>query len=70
MTIEQVTMYKSSDGTMFVTEKEALQHELKESLWDIAYSEFGRYDELIFTYKDDFYGFLKSNREIVLGVLE
>jgi len=70
MTIEQVTMYKSSDGTMFVTKKEALQHELKESLWDIAYSEFGRYDELTFAYKDDFYGFLKSNREIVLGVLE
>lgn len=70
MTIEQVVMYKSSDGTMFVTEKEALQHELKESLWDIAYSEFGRYDELTFAYKDDFYGFLKGNREIVLGVLE
>lgn len=70
MTIEQVVMYKSSDGTMFVTEKQALQHELKESLWDIAYSEFGRYDELTFAYKDDFYEFLKRNREIVLGVLE
>lgn len=69
MTIEQVTMYKSSDGTMFVTEKEALQHELKEKLWGIAYSEFGRYDELIFPYKDDFYGFLKSNKVIILEVL-
>jgi len=70
MTIEQVTMYKSSDGTMFVTEKEALQHELKESLWDIAYSEFGRYDELTFAYKDDFYGFLKSNKATILEMLE
>lgn len=70
MTIEQVTMYKSSDGTLFSSEKEALKHELKENLWDIAYSEFGRYDELTFPYKDDFYGFLKSNRELVLGVLE
>lgn len=35
MSVEQVVMYKSSDGTMFVTEKEALQHELKESLWDM-----------------------------------
>ena len=70
MTIEQVVMYKSSDGTMFVTEKEALQHELKENLWDIAYSDFGRYDEVTFPYKDDFYGFLKDHREIVLKVLE
>lgn len=70
MTIEQLVMYKSSDGTMFVTEKEALQHELKENLWDIAYSEFGRYDELTFAYKDDFYGFLKGNKQTILEMLE
>lgn len=70
MTIEQVVMYKSSDGTMFVTEKEALQHELKENLWDSAYSKFGRYDELTFPYKDDFYGFLKSNKQTILEMLE
>lgn len=35
-----------------------------------AYSEFGRYDELTFTYKDDFYGFLKSNKQTILEMLE
>lgn len=70
MTIEQVTMYKSSDGTLFSSEKEALKHELKESLWDIAYSDYGRYEEVTFAYKDDFYEFLKTNRELVLKVVE
>jgi len=70
MPIEQVVMYKSSDGTLFVTEKEALKHELKENLWDIACSDFGRYEEVTFAYKDEFYGFLKDHREVVLKVLE
>ena len=70
MTIEQVIMYKSSDGTLFSTEKDAQKHELKENLWDIAYSDFGRYDEVTFAYKDDFYDFLKTQRELVLKVVE
>lgn len=70
MTIEQVTMYKSSDGTLFSSEKEALKHELKGNLWDIACSDYGRYEEVNFAYKDDFYEFLKTNRELVLKVLE
>lgn len=70
MSIEPVTMYRSSDGTLFLTEKEASKHELKEKLWGIACSDFGRYGEVTFAYKDDFYGFLIDNREIVFKVLE
>ncbi len=70
MTIGQVTMYKSSDGTLFSSEKEALKHELKENLWDIACSDYGRYEEVTFAYKNDFYEFLKTNRELVLKVVE
>jgi len=66
MNIEKVEMFKTSDNALFETEEQAIAHESQNDLWKKAVADYGRYDEVTFAYKDDFFQFLSDNKTEVL----
>lgn len=69
MSIKKIEMFKCSDGTLCTSESEAIAWEATSTLWNKAQADYGKYDEVIFAYKDDFFQFLRDNKTEILEYL-
>ncbi len=65
MSIEEIKMFRCSDGATYESHKDAINHENRNTLWDKAMADYSRYDEVVFAYQSDFVEFLENNKELL-----